>query len=291
MRILLLILMTLNLEAAEAGWNSKPIIVSTQQGKVEGQLNKRGTGIFKSIPYAEPPIERLRWRAPQRPRIRSGILRVNRAGNICLQPSFITRRIVGSEDCLYLNIWTPSPGTSERLPVMVWLHGGAFIIGDGIQRAGLVSLYEGTRLAEAGKVVVVTLNYRLGPMGFMANSQLAQEDPNGSSGNYGILDQIAALKWVQENIKYFGGDPERVTIFGESAGGASVLTHLASLLSKGLFAGAISQSGPLMDLSFEMANIQGQRVISKYGDSRGRISMDRLREVSGARIVRDFPMS
>ena len=145
-----------------------------------------------------------------------------------------------SEDCLYLNVWTPAQGAGEKLPVMVFFYGGAF---GQVAPFGTMAVYNGTTLAEKG-VIVVTTNYRLGALGFLAHPELDNESPHNSSGNYGILDQVAALQWVQRNIGAFGGDPSRVTIFGQSAGGESVLIHLVSPESRGLYQQAIVESGP-----------------------------------------------
>ena len=145
-----------------------------------------------------------------------------------------------SEDCLYLNVWTPAKSQKEKLPVMVLIHGGAFVRG-----AGSLPLYNGSALARKG-VIVVTLNYRLGSLGFLSHPKLAEESPNNTSGNYGLLDQLAALKWVQDNIEAFGGDPANVTVFGESAGAVSIISLLASPQSEGLYSQAIVESSPFL---------------------------------------------
>ena len=214
--------------------------VSTKQGPVLGKQDKKSNVcVFKGIPYAQPPVKELRWRAPQAPIQRSQVLQAFEFGPSCLQNEDITsggKSKSYSEDCLTLNIFRPAkPGV---FPVMFWIHGGGYT-----QGAGSYEMYNGAPLAGTEDVVVVSINYRLGFFGFLALPDLAKEDPNHSTGNYGILDQVAALKWVSENISNFGGDPKNVTIFGESAGGVSVCTLLATPLAAGLFQRGIIESG------------------------------------------------
>jgi len=218
--------------------------VHTEFGPVSGTCSERGEAcVWKGIPYAAPPVGELRFKAPEDPAPWEEPLRADRFGPVCCQRitkaqlnPLKTGLFTGREDCLYLNVWKPrKEGT---FPVMVWIHGGTLLTG-----SGSVPLYWGDRLAAEKNVVVVTINYRLGAMGFLAHKKLAEEDPHGSAGNYGILDQVKALKWVKNNIENFGGDPKNVTIFGESAGGWSVCALLASPLARGLFDRAIMQSG------------------------------------------------
>lgn len=216
--------------------------VTTQNGVVEGT---RETGspilIFKGIPYAQPPVGDLRWKEPQPAQNWQGVLKADHFGNNPMQkPIFgdMGFRSAGmSEDCLYLNVWTPAKTGKEKLPVLVYFYGGGLAAGDGSE-----SRYDGESMAKKG-IVALTVNYRLGILGFFAHPELTKESPNHSSGNYGYLDQHAALLWVQKNIAAFGGDPKRVTIAGESAGSISVSVQMASSLSKGLIAGAIGESG------------------------------------------------
>jgi para-nitrobenzyl esterase len=198
---------------------------------------------FMGVPYARPPLGALRWRPPQPAERWDGMRPAQAFRPRCIQPDR-PETAVGyfgpepeSEDCLYLNIWTPAQPRSEQYPVMVWFHGGAFLVG-----SGALPIFRGDRLARHG-VVVVTVNYRLGRLGFLAHPDLSREQPYRASGNYGHLDQIAALRWIQANIAAFGGDPACVTIFGQSAGASSVSTLMASPLTKGLFHRAIGQSG------------------------------------------------
>lgn len=214
--------------------------VTVDAGTLEGRVDSAtGVLVFDGIPYAAPPVGDLRWRPPRPPPSWQGVRSATRLGHNCVQHqpySDIGADAAGkSEDCLYLNVWTAS--TEGRRPVMVWIHGGGFHAGFGGEER-----HNGGPLARKGGVVV-TLNYRLGAFGFMAHPALAAESPNGSSGNYGLLDQIAALQWVQRNIARFGGDPSRVTIFGESAGAMSVGVLIGSPLANGLFHRAILQSG------------------------------------------------
>lgn len=197
--------------------------------------------VFKVVPYAAPPVGDLRWRAPQAAAAWDGVRDARSSGPRCPQPYRASTWAPGpmSEDCLYLNLWVPHGGTG--LPVMVWIHGGGYFSG-----SGTMKLYDGKALAKRG-VIVITINYRLGRLGFFAHPALkADRDarhPDEPMGLYGVLDQIAALQWVQRNIAAFGGDPTNVTIFGESAGGGSVTQLMVSPLARGLFARAISQSG------------------------------------------------
>ena len=203
---------------------------------VEGKMPVRA---YLGVPFAAPPIGPLRWKPPQPPLAWEGVLCCADFGAACPQPKALLSGPVvrQSEDCLYLNVWTSAKTAGAKLPVMVWIHGGGCTTGAGSQ-----PFYNGVQLAQAG-VVAVTINYRLGIFGFLAYPLLSKESAHNVSGNYGALDQIAALQWVQRNIKAFGGDPECVTIFGESAGAASVSRLLVSPLAKGLFHRAIAESG------------------------------------------------
>lgn len=215
---------------------------------VEQEANGTKLWVFKGIPYAAPPVGDLRWRPPQPVKPWTEVRLCDKFGPSCPQPSqsgtFYLDVGPTNEDCLYLNVWTPAKSPKDQLPVMVWIHGGSFETG-----SGSMAVYDGANLASLG-VVVVTINYRLGPLGFLAHPALSSESPEGVSGNYGLLDQIAALKWVRRNIAGFGGDPNRVTVFGESAGAISILDLLVSPLAKGLFSGAICESPILLDQGF-----------------------------------------
>ncbi len=207
--------------------------VETESGLVRGVVEKDLT-VYRGVPFAAPPVGALRWRPPQAAEKWEG---VREAAKFAPDPYQGNGGGNVSEDCLYLNIWTPAKSASDRLPVLVWIYGGGFAGG-----STSTPVHNGEHLARKG-VVLVSINYRVGTLGFLAHPELSAESPHKASGNYGLLDQIAGLKWVQRNIAKFGGDPNRVTIFGESAGGISVSMLCASPEAKGLFHGAISQSG------------------------------------------------
>ncbi len=238
-----------------------PAIVYAPAGTIEGAV-ENDVAVFRGIPYARPPVGPLRWRAPQ-PLPRATTARIAREfGPVCMQPDPKGDAGVGAEaqneDCLTLNIWAPR-GTGSRRAVMVWLHGGGYISG-----SGSALLYDGAALARRG-VVVVTLNYRLGRFGFFAHPGL----PAGEGANFGLLDQRAAMQWVQANIAAFGGDPRRVTLFGNSAGGEAVLFHMAARGSRGLFSRAIVQSGlGGRDLRSAVAAIEDARAATPIGELR-----------------------
>ncbi len=221
--------------------------VTTQSGKISGVPNADASvTIFKGIPFAAPPVGNNRWRAPQSPAPWTDVLTADHFGSSCMQGPNTpfgpwTREYMyvttASEDCLYLNVWTPQPTAASHLPVLVYVYGGGFSSG-----SGDCPIYDGEALAKTG-MVVVTFNYRVGPFGFLAHPELTAESEHHSSGNYGLLDQIAALHWVNDNILAFGGDPSRVAVAGQSAGAMSIEDLLASPLAKGLFHAAIADSG------------------------------------------------
>ena len=240
MRNLLTTLLCVTVELLATPADAQIREVAITGGRVSGVVSN-GIAAFKGIPFAAPPVGALRWKAPQPVPAWTGVKAATTFAASCVQDIGPIVKALGapdaiSEDCLYLNVWTPAKAANERLPVMVWIYGGAF-------SGGMTSIpaYDGAPLAEKG-VVLVSLSYRLGAFGFLAHPELSKESGKGS-GNYGLQDQIAALRWVQENIVRFGGDSNRVTIFGESAGGMSVSMLAASPAAKGLFHRAISQSG------------------------------------------------
>ncbi len=237
--------------------------VKTASGPVRGKADEEtATCSWKGIPFAAPPVGELRWRAPQPAERWEGVLEAHEFGNQCMQKGFVKPLGGGlemSEDCLYLNIWRPA--RDGKFPVMVWIHGGGYTMGTGAS-----SFYAGDRLSEAGEVVVVSINYRLTTFGFLALPALAGEDEHGSTGGYGSLDQVEALRWVQDNIANFGGDPDNVAIFGESAGGWSVCTMVATPLTKGLFQKAIMESGGcLASTSLEKGFEHGREIALNAG--------------------------
>jgi len=232
--------LALALCAGQAAAAADPTVVTVQNGQLQGAALADGMVVFRGIPYAAPPLGNMRWRPPLPADPWAGVRTATAFAPVCMQPRGAKTDIYYDplpkmdEDCLYLNVWKPAG--AAKAPVMVWIHGGAFATGN------LASpQYDGAALARRG-VVVVTLNYRLGIFGFLAHPQLTAESIQHSSGNYGLLDQIEALRWVQANIAAFGGDPGNVTIFGESAGGLSVLDLMTSPVARGLFQKAIAES-------------------------------------------------
>jgi para-nitrobenzyl esterase len=227
--------------------------VRIESGRISGVTGSRsGVRVFKGIPFAAPPVGPLRWQAPHPVAAWEGVHRADTFGHVCMQPAGVGRLNVSvdlpdspkpSEDCLYLNVWTAAASSAERRPVMVWIFGGAYTEG-----AGSSPHNDGEALARKG-VVAVTVNYRLGPFGFFAHPDLSKESGRNASGNYAMMDLVGALRWVQKNIAAFGGDPNNVTIFGESAGAALVAGLVGSPEASGLFHRAISESGAWMGLS------------------------------------------
>ena len=223
--------------------------VETRSGPVSGTTEAGGLRVYKGIPYAAPPVGPLRWQPPQPAAAWTDVKAATAFGAQCMQrrqfADMVFRASGMSEDCLFLNVWTPATTGRERLPVLVYFYGGGFTAGDGSEPR-----YDGAAMARTG-IVALTVNYRLGVFGFMAHPELTKESPRHASGNYGLLDQAAALAWVRDNVAAFGGDPRRVTIAGESAGSISVSALMASPLSRGLIAGAIGESGAAINPTFE----------------------------------------
>lgn len=229
--------------AASHGARATPDPVQIEGGLLEG-VTESAARTFKGIPFAAPPVGSLRWRPPQRPPAWPGIRKADTFSPVCPQRGAYPPESPpepASEDCLYLNVWMPGQPTAEKLPVMVWIYGGALENG-----SASTPLYAGDELARRN-VILVTANYRLGVLGFLSLPELSKESEHGVSGNYGLLDQIAALQWVQRNIAAFGGDPNRVTVFGQSSGSISISALIASPLARGLFQRAIGQSGGLFE--------------------------------------------
>ena len=240
--------------------------------------------VYKGIPFAAPPVGRLRWRAPQPPAPWDSVRPATAFGPVCMQNAAGRGATAGnmSEDCLYLNVWTAAKSAKERLPVLVWLHPGGFTSGSGSSPA-----YDGENLAKKG-LVVVTLNYRLGVFGFFAHPELTQESDRHASGNYGLMDQVAALQWVRKNIAAFGGDPGRVTIDGDSAGAMSVGDLMISPQAKGLFQRAIAESGGPAGLSVnpmrKLADAEQAGV--KAAQAAGAHSLEELRAMPADEVLK-----
>lgn len=269
-------------------------VVTIEQGRLRGFVQE-DVHVFRGIPYAAPPVDDKRWRAPQPPSPWEGVRDCFTFGPACPQRNIPLQRLVPlgaiesfREDCLNLNIYRPAHPKSEKLPVMVWIHGGGF--GEG---ANSMRIYDGSSLAAKGAVVVV-INYRLGPFGLFAHPHLTNEA--GTSGNYGILDQIESLRWVKKNIEAFGGDPHRVTIFGESAGGGSVVCLLVSPLAEGLFQRAIIQSSPDMAIRHLKETVRGKPSAEAVGSETAKKCGIReptdtraLREIDADDLLKHFP--
>jgi para-nitrobenzyl esterase len=261
--------------------------VKVDGGLLEGTVED-GLAVYRGIPFAAPPVGDLRWRAPQPAARWTGVRKADSFGRACLQINqAIANLPAPSEDCLYLNVWTPATRADERRPVMVWIHGGGFTAGTPPER-----LYHGEAIAAKG-VVVVTVAYRLGVFGFLAHPALSAENNRRVSGNYGLLDMIAALQWVKKNIAAFGGDPGRVTIFGESAGGIAVSMLCASPLANGLFQAAISQSGgsfgPVREGGGPGENMQplasAEKAGAAWSAATGAASLTDLRKTPGEKLL------
>ncbi len=242
-----------------------------------------GVRVFKGIPFAQPPVGDLRWREPHPVKNWTGVRNADQFGPRCMQRTgpgadYWFRSNGMSEDCLYLNVWTPAKSGSERLPVLVYIFGGGFQNGDGSEPR-----YDGESMASKG-MVAVTVNYRTNIFGFFSHPELTKESPHHASGNYGLLDQVAALEWVQRNIAAFGGDPKRVTIAGESAGSISVSGLMASPLSRGLIAGAIGESGAMFSSLPPRPLAEAEEDGVKFGTSVGATSLAALRAMPAEKI-------
>jgi para-nitrobenzyl esterase len=272
--------------------------VHLESGAIRGKLQDN-IAVFLGIPFASPPVGSQRWRQPQPVAAWTGMREATKPSHPCIQPvggddtfleplaaaygaKYVREPVDPSEDCLYLNVWSAQPQPGAHVPVMVWLHGGGNLNGNGAE-----SGYDGGALASRG-VVVVTLNYRLGVMGFFAHPELTSESPHHSSGNYGLLDQIAALQWVQRNISQFGGDPANVTLFGESAGSIDALTLMASPLTTNLFRRVIAESGPAFGLGpaqdLSRMHALGTAVGAEAGGHPG-AQLEVLRKLPASQIV------
>lgn len=267
--------------------------IHVEQGLLSGATGKNpDVRVYRGIPYAAPPIGDLRWKAPQAPTSWQGVRAATEFSSDCRQTPYPSISIYQSqlrspsEDCLYLNIWTTAKSMQERHPVMFWIHGGGFTRGSGTGAA-----YDGEILARKG-VVVVTINYRLGAFGFFAHPALTAESEHHASGNYGLLDQIAALQWVKKNIAAFGGDPHRITIFGESAGSWAVNALMASPLAKGLFERALGESGGQFSPMPSLADAEkagermGAGLIANAAPSTGKDVLKALRAVSAEDLLK-----
>ncbi|GGA79239.1 carboxylic ester hydrolase [Edaphobacter acidisoli] len=271
-----------------AGYAANPLVVKTDKGKVEGAYTTdQQVRAFKGIPYAAPPVGDLRWQPPQPAAKWKGVRTATEFGSHCIQtigyPDMIFHDPGPSEDCLTLNVWTPSKSKKDKLPVMVWIYGGGYTAGGTSE-----GRQDGQYLAHRG-VVVVSMNYRLGIFGFFSLPALTAESPHHASGNYGLMDQTAALQWVKRNIAAFGGDPSNITLFGESAGAFSVSAQMASPLAKDLITKAIGESGGALvsaELTFPMREEQEKRDEAFAQSTFGTTSLADLRKLSVDEILK-----
>jgi para-nitrobenzyl esterase len=258
-------------------------LVKTINGTVEGVVEKSGVYSYKGIPFAAPPVGDLRWKEPQPAKNWKGILKADHFGNRPMQTAVfgdMNFRSPGiSEDCLFLNIWAPSKKANILFPVLVYFYGGGFIAGDGSEPR-----YDGESMAKKG-ILALTVNYRLGAFGFFAHPELTKESPHHASGNYGLMDQAAALQWVQKNISAFGGDPDRITIAGESAGSASVSALMVSPLSKNIIAGAIGESGSILGALPAAPLSDGEQVGVQFAKFVGANSLADLKAMSSDSLL------
>ncbi len=274
---------TLALSPPGAHADGDALTVPTRSGPVRGKT----TGAvrqFLGIPYAAPPVGALRFRAPQPAAPWTDVRDATTPGSACTQMLPVVNAEIGSEDCLVLNVYAPDPAPRRKAPVMVWIHGGGFTVGSGTDN-------DPTRLVARTGVVVVSVNYRLGAFGFLGHPALTAEDPDGATGNAGLQDQQAALRWVKDNVAAFGGNPKRITIFGESAGGMSVCAHLLSPRSKKLFRRAIIQSGPCDGQlpPRAAAEAQGGRLAATLGCDAAADVLACLRALPARDVLRALP--
>jgi para-nitrobenzyl esterase len=258
--------------------------VKIANGMLEGVTEKSGVQSFKGIPFAQPPIGDLRWKEPQPVNNWGGVRKCDAYGYNPMQKKVFGDmgfRTPGmSEDCLYLNVWVPANPSKEKLLVLVYFYGGGFVAGDGSERR-----YDGESMAKRG-IIALTVNYRLGVFGFMAHPELTKESAHHSSGNYGLLDQNAALLWVQKNIEAFGGDPKRVTIAGESAGSIAVSAQMVSPLSKNLINGAIGESGAMINPTLAAIPLTvGESNGVKFGEKIGATTLAALRAIPADKLL------
>jgi para-nitrobenzyl esterase len=258
------------------------LVVKTANGLLQG-TQVSGISIFKGIPYAQPPVGDLRWKEPQSVKNWEGIRKADHFSARAMQlPIFSDMKFRSdgvSEDCLYLNVWTPSKTGNEELPVLVYFYGGGFVAGDGSEYR-----YDGENMARRD-VIAVTVNYRLGVFGFLAHPDLSKESLHHASGNYGLMDQTEALRWVHKNISAFGGNPDNITIAGESAGSSSVCAQVVSPLPRNLFAAAIGESGSVINLKPVTTLTEAEKTGLQFSNSIGANSIQDLRAMSAEQIL------
>ncbi len=272
---------------AQINSKKKPPKITISKGAIQG-IDDSGVYIFEEIPFAQPPVGKLRWKPPKPPKKWHGILKTTHFGNGCMQRPIFSdmnfRFPKKSEDCLYLNVWTPvkpSKMKEKHLPVLVYFYGGGFLGGDGSEYR-----YDGENMARTKGIVTVTANYRLNVFGFLATPELVKESPHHAAGNYGLMDQVQALQWIRKNIANFGGDPNKVTIAGESAGSMSVSGLMASPLSKNLFRAAIGESGGLFGPLAPMSLSEAEKGGKKFMKLVGARSLSELRSMPASKLLK-----
>lgn len=282
--LLLLVQIPLATTLAQSIPPVNPPRVKIANGTLEGIVDTNAIARFTGIPYAQPPVGALRWKEPQAALNWTGVLKADHFRSSPMQKHVFSdmtfRADSVSEDCLYLNVWTPSKSRKDKLPVLLYFYGGGFVAGDGSEYR-----YDGESVARKG-IVTVTVNYRLGVFGFLAHPELTKESPHHASGNYGLLDQNAALLWVRKNIAAFGGDPKKITIGGESAGSMSVSAQMASPLSRDLIAGAIGESGAMINPTGPPVTLeQGEQAGLKFAQAAGAGSLAALRAMTAIQLL------
>ncbi|MDT0651640.1 carboxylesterase/lipase family protein [Autumnicola edwardsiae] len=291
MKKVLLILFVFSITLPSVSQEKQPAEIEIKKGKIRGYYDaEKDLSIYLGVPFAQPPVGKLRWKAPQELENWEGVKETTAFGPSPIQArvfdDMIFRSNGKSEDCLYLNVWTPAKRGTAKLPVLVYFYGGGFVAGDASEPR-----YDGAAMAQKG-IVAVTVNYRLNIFGFFAHPELSEEAEYNASGNYGLLDQHAALQWVQDNIAAFGGDPEKVTIAGESAGSISVSAQMASPLSKELIAGAIGESGAAIKPTLAPVPLaEAEKTGAEFAEKHKYSSIEEMRAASTSEIFDDYQES
>jgi len=288
--IFLLVLLVMNLALFGQDKDAFAVQVTIEHGIIEGNYNTHsGIQSYLGIPFAKPPVAELRWKEPQHLEQWGSVKQTKAFGPRPMQPMVFgdmkSRSAGVSEDCLYLNVWTPALRNTKDLPVLVYFYGGGNVAGDASERR-----YDGESMAKKG-IVVVSANYRLNVFGFLAHPQLSAEAPYKASGNYGLLDQYTALKWVKSNISVFGGNPNKVTIAGESAGSIDVSLQMASVLSKDLIAGAIGESGAAITPISPVPLKEAEKIGLEFAEKAGYPTIEELRKLSSREIYEIYNQS
>ncbi|MDT0690018.1 carboxylesterase family protein [Salegentibacter sp. F188] len=291
MKNILLLFFALSIISPSVSQEQQPAQREIKKGKIGGYYDaKKDLFIYLGVPFAQPPVGELRWKAPQELEEWEGVKETTKFGPSPVQArifdDMVFRSDGQSEDCLYLNVWTPAKRGTAKLPVLVYFYGGGFVAGDASEPR-----YDGAAMAQKG-IIAITVNYRLNIFGFFAHPELSEEAEYNASGNYGLLDQHAALQWVQDNIAAFGGDPKKVTIAGESAGSVSVSAQMASPLSKDLIAGAIGESGAAIKPTLAPVSLaEAEKNGAEFAEKNGYTSIEEMKAASTAEIFESYRKS